>query len=213
MTRLRRLVFTAVPTVAALLAATPVGAATTTFVVRPFAEPSGTGLPDTGPLKGYVAGSRARVTVPTNWQNLKASEGSLRLRTTQNPSCHYSMTYRVKTLLGASGPAADRVAARLPAIASNYVLDSGTHGNRAFRVVRQRSVGGRIRIDALWAGLLTKRADLVPAGQTAWTEIRVTATSAVGDECHAGTYRSSLGPTLGDTLAVARTSLHFARVR
>jgi hypothetical protein len=214
MSRLRLLALLAVPAAAALVPAVPVGAATTTtFVVRPFADPDGVGLPVTAPLSQFVVGSRARVTVPTRWQRLSAPAGSLRLRTTQNPSCHFTMTYRVKTVLGATQEAAARVTAALPAPGAGYVLDAGTHGNRAFRVVRQRSVAGRIRIDALWAGVLTRRADIAPGGQTAWTEIRVSVSSAAGDECHAGTYRSSLGPTLGDTLAVARTSLHFTKVR
>jgi hypothetical protein len=77
--------------------------------------------------------------------------------------------------------------------------------------VRQPGIGGRVRLEALWAGVLTKRSDIAPAGQAAWTEIRVIAMSGAGDECHSGTWRQALGPTIGDSLAVARTSLHFTK--
>ena len=70
-----------------------------------------------------------------------------------------------------------------------------------------------MRLDALWAGVLTERTDIAPAGQVAWTEIRVTAVSRAGDECHSGTWRQALGPTIGDSLAVARTSLRFTKSR
>jgi hypothetical protein len=85
------------------------------------------------------------------------------------------------------------------------------HGSRAFRVVRQPGIGGRVRLDALWAAVLTRRADIAPAGQAAWTEIRVSAVSRAGDECHSGTWRQALGPAIGDSLAVARTGLRFTK--
>jgi hypothetical protein len=77
--------------------------------------------------------------------------------------------------------------------------------------VRRPGIGGRVRLDALWSGVLTRRADIAPAGQAAWTEIRVTALSRAGDECHAGTWRQALGPAIGDSLATARASLRFGK--
>lgn len=189
------------------------GAATSHYVSRSFTEPARAGLAVTGPLSAYKATSSARVVVPTTWRSLAAPAGSLRLRTTQNPSCHYDMTFTVTSVLGDPGTAADRVAAELPSPGRNRILDSGTHGGRAFRVVRPASSGGRIRISALWAGVLTKRSDIAPAGKVAWSEIRVSAISGKGDECHAGTYRESLGPAIGDALAVARARLHFAKAK
>ena len=116
-------------------------------------------------------------------------------------------------MLAPAADAADRVAARLPAAGPRYVLDGGERGNRAFRVIRRKSSGGQVRVDALWTGVLTRRADVAPAGQAAWTEIRVRAASRSGDECHAGTWREALGPAIGDSLAVARTALHFTKKR
>jgi len=99
-------------------------------------------------------------------------------------------------------------AAGLPAPGPRYLLDSGVRGGRAFRVVRARTSGG-VRVDAVSTGILTRRADIAPSGQVAWGEIRVTATSSPGDECHSGTYREALGPQIGDALATAKARLKF----
>jgi hypothetical protein len=170
------------------------------FETRTFAEPARPGLAVTGALSGYRATSAGRVVVPTSWRSLAAPAGRLRFLTVQNGSCRYTVTYTVKY-----------VTTGLPSPSARHLLDSGVHGSRAFRVVRQAGTGGRVHLDALWAGLLTKRTDIAPAGQVAWTEIRVTAVSRAGDECHSGTWRQALGPSIGDSLAVARTSLHFTK--
>lgn len=198
---------------AATPAATAAAARTATFATRTLTEPAATSLAVSGPLKAYVAGSKARVVVPTAWATGRASAGTLRYTATQNTACHYAISYTVRTVVGDPGDAGARVAAELPAASSRYLLDEGARGTRrAFRVIRERVTGdGRIRLHALWAGVLTKRADIVPAGKAAWTEIRVTATSGAADECHSGTYRDALGPNLGDSLAVARTALHFTQ--
>ncbi len=71
--------------------------------------------------------------------------------------------------------------------------------------------GSGVRVDGLWASILTRRDDIAPSGQIVWSEIRATASSRAGDECHSGTYRKALGPQMGDALAVARTTLRFVR--
>ena len=187
------------------------GAQRGVFETRTFAEPARPGLAVTGPLSGYRVTSVGRVVVPTGWRSLAAPAGTLRFLTVGNPSCRYTVTYTVKSVLAPTQDASSYVTAGLPAPSARRLLDSGVHGNRAFRVVRQPGIGGRVRLDALWAGVLTKRTDIAPAGKVAWTEIRVTAVSRVGDECHSGTWRQALGPTIGDSLAVARTSLRFTR--
>jgi hypothetical protein len=164
-----------------------------------------------GSLSDYVVTSRARVMTPGQWRRRAARAGRLRFATTQNPGCHYDLTYSVTSVLAPAGEARDFVAARLVPAGPRYVLDSGERGSAAFRVVRRKSVGGRVRVDALWAGVLTRRADIAPAGQVAWSEIRVTARSRSGDECHSGTWRQALGPAIGDSLAVASTALRFSR--
>jgi hypothetical protein len=116
----------------------------------------------------------------------------------------------VRTVVGEPADPSERAAAGLPARSEAYVLDSGSRKGSAFRVVR-RPTGDRVRVDGLWNAVLTRRSDIVPAGQAAWSEIRVTAASRAGDECHSGTYRDRLGPQIGDALATARSRLQFVR--
>jgi hypothetical protein len=213
MSLLHRQLFVVAPLVGALAlaSAAPATARSGTYATRTITEPAASGLAVTGPLSEFVATSRARVLVPTAWQRRSAPAGQLRFQTTQNPSCHYTITYTAKSVLAPNQDAAAYVAARLVPPTSRHLLDEGARGSGAFRVVRQAGIGGQVRLDALWAGVLTRRPDIAPAGQTAWTEVRVRAVSRSGDECHSGTWREALGPTIGDSLAVARTGLHFAR--
>jgi hypothetical protein len=194
-----------------MVLAAPADADGTTFATRTFTEPASPGLAVTGALSGYRVTSTGRVIVPTTWRSVRAPAGQLRYVSVNNPNCRYNVTYTVKSVLAPSQDPSAYIAARLPSPGAPYVADSGVHGTRAFQVVRQKGTGGRVRLDALWAAVLTRRTDIAPPGQVAWTEIRVTALSLVGDECHAGTWRDALGPTIGDSLAVARTSLHFAK--
>lgn len=202
--------------VAATLAGTtaialPAGAQTSgKFTIRAVSERADPGLTVTGPLSEMVATSRARVLVPDKWQRISSPAGTLRFRNTQNRSCRFVVTYRVASRLAPEQDAAEYVAATLPAETPRHLLDSGRRGGAAWRVVRQQTTG-RLRVDALWSAVLTRRSDVAPAGQVAWTDIRVTATSTPGSECHSGTYRQALGPTLGDSLAVARNTLRFTR--
>jgi hypothetical protein len=187
------------------------GAQRGVFQPRTLTEPAKPGLAVTGALSGYRVTSAARVAVPSSWRSLAASAGTLRFQTRSNPSCRYTVTYTVTSVLAPGQDASSYVTAGLPSPSSRHLIDSGVRGNRAFRVVRQPGIGGRVRLDALWAGVLTKRSDIAPAGQVAWTAIRVTAISRAGDECHSGTWRQALGPAIGDSLAVARTSLRFTK--
>src|SRR5262245_202829 len=158
---------------AVLAAAAPAAAAQGTGVLRThtLAEPANPGLAVSGALQGYRLTSKVRVMVPGSWSTRSALAGRLRFTTRQNPSCRYDVTYSVTSVLAAAQDPAAYVAQRLPGAGARYVLDSGTRPNRAFRVVRQPGIGGRVRLDALWAGVLTKRSDVAPAGQAAWTEI------------------------------------------
>jgi hypothetical protein len=202
------------PLVAALglaLLAVPATAASPRLDARTLTEPARPGLAISGALSDYAATAKARVVVPATWRRLRAGVGALRFGVTQNPGCHYAVGYRVVSALGPSGSAVDRVAAELPAAGPRYLLDSGERGSAAFRVVRLKSAGDQVRVNALWSGVLTRRADIAPSGQVAWTEIHVSAHSRPGDECHSGTWRQALGPAIGDSLAVARAKLHFTR--
>jgi hypothetical protein len=203
-----------IATAVAILALTGTAAAAATRLSS-FAlnDPASRGLAVTGPLSDFVATSSARVMAPTTWHRLTAPQGHLRFDVRQNGSCSFTVSYAVTSVLAPSGNAADAVASQLPAATPKHLIDAGVRGDRAFRVIRRPGVGGRVRVDALWIGVLTKRADIAPAGQSAWTRISVSAISTAGSECHSGTWRDSLGPTIGDSLAVARTRLHFTMRR
>jgi hypothetical protein len=186
-------------------------AAAKTYVVSSFVEPARPGLAVTGPLgKTFVAVEGARVVVPGNWQKLSAPAGKVRFLGPRSTSCRYRIAFTAKSRLAAPADPVAYVTAALPAASAPYLLDSGVHGTRAFRVVRRRTAG-QVRVDALFATVLTRRADIAPAGQVAWGEIHVVATSRPGDECHSGTYRQTLGPQIGDALATARVRLRFVR--
>ncbi len=206
-----RILTAAACSVAVLVSGAPAGAAPSAYSVKALTEPARSGLAVTGALSDLVATSKARVLVPARWRQRRASAGRLRFTTTQNPSCHFALTYTVRSAITPVQSATDHVTAALPATSARHLLDSGERGSSAFRVVRRPGIGGRVRVDALWARVLTRRSDIVSDGRVAWTEIRVSAQSRKGDECHAGTWRESLGPDIGDSLAVARTRLHFTK--
>jgi hypothetical protein len=155
--------------------------------------------------------TRVRVIVPTRWSVQRAPAGQLRLLT-PGSGCRYRVTFRAATAIAPPGDATARVDAGLPSPGRNRVLEEGTRGRSAFRVTRPQAADpSRVQLRALRTAVLTQRSDIVPAGQVAWSDIRVSAISRAGDECHSGTYRQALGPQLGDTLASARTTLSFAR--
>jgi hypothetical protein len=178
------------------------------YVARSFTEPANPGLAVNPPLERFRAVSRGRVVVPAEWRRQKANPGQLRFLT-PGGHCRYNLTFTIRTQLSPPRDAADYVADALPSPGQGRLLDQGQRGSKAFRVIHAVGTASTVRLDALWAGVLTKRADIAPTGQVAWSEIRVTAASRRGDECHSGTWRDRLGPQLGDALATARTRLRF----
>jgi hypothetical protein len=184
--------------------------ATTTFVGRSYTQPAESGLPVTGSLSEFRAVARVRVVVPSDWRRESASAGTLRFLT-PGAGCRYRVTFSVRTELAAPGDAAARVDASLPSPSAARLLDGGLRGATAFRVVRPVRQDGRVQLRGLRTAVLTRRTDIVPAGQVAWSDVLVSAISRPGDECHSGTYRERMGPQLGDALATARTRLEFDR--
>jgi hypothetical protein len=196
------------------LALTSIGvaqAATGRYLVHSFSEPASAGGAVTGPLgDDFVVVARARVVVSTGWQRLSAKPGRLRFLARRTASCGYTATFSVAKRLAAPADPAQVAAAALPAASSAYLLDSGVHGSRAFRVVRQRTTAG-VRVDGLSTGIISRRSDLTSDGRVLWGDIHVVATSRPGDECHSGTYRQALGPQIGDVLATAKATFGFVR--
>ena len=209
-----RTLVTASAVVATLVAPASAGAATGTFTTQTLTERALSGsLPVTGVLSDLVATSSARVLIPSSWRRLRAPAGRRSYRNTQNRSCTYTIGYRTSSVLGPRDGAPAYVAQRLLSTSLDTSWTAAGAAAVPSGVVRRPVIGRRIRVDALWAGVLTRRADIVPAGQAAWAEIRVSAIAGVGDECHAGTWREALGPTIGDSLATARAKLRFVRGR
>jgi len=187
-------------------------AARTDYVTRSFTQPASSGLEVKPPLEDLNAVAGARIIVRANWQSLKAKPGQLSFLTT-GTACRYRVTFSVRDLLAAPGNPVDRVENRLPSPGRGRLLDSGQRGGTAWRVTRPSSLGQRVNMKALQVRVLTRRTDIVPSGQVAWSELSVNALSRPGDECHAGTWREALGPQLGDVLATAKVSLRFAKKR
>jgi hypothetical protein len=180
------------------------------YVVRSFSEPANPGLAVTGPLEEFSAVTRARVVVPAEWQRLNAKAGQVRFITPRQ-RCRYRVTFAARSRLDVPRDPAEYVAGALRPAGPGYLLESGQRLGSAFVVIRERSTDSVVRLRAVRAAVLTRRPDIAPTGQVAWSEVIVTAASRRGDECHAGTYRDRLGPQLGDALATARTRLHFVR--
>jgi len=184
-------------------------AAAKRYEAHSYTQTKGQGLAVSGPLADLVAVARGRVVVPAEWTVLKERPGQLRFKSGHG-ACHYTTTFSIATrTASATDDPTAYVTAELPAKSSRYVLDSGVRGGRAFRVVR---AGGLPQtLDGLWTGTLTRRTDIAPAGQAIWTTIKAHSVAGARDECHAGTWRDTLGPQLGDALATARTSLQFVK--
>jgi hypothetical protein len=181
-----------------------------TYVARSFKQPGESGLAVTGPLSEFRAVSRVRVTVPAEWRRESAPAGTLRFLT-PGTGCRYRVTFSVNTTLAAPGDAAARVDTLLPSPSAARLLDGGVRGATAFRVIRPQRSDQRVQLRGLRSGVLTRRTDIAPTGQVAWSDVIASAISRPGDECHAGTYRNRMGPQLGDALVTARTTLSFVR--
>jgi hypothetical protein len=207
---------TATATVTGLLAAAALAAGAHaagwghhSYVVKTLTDPIAHSLPVTGPLSDFRVGSEARVVVPTSWRALKAPAGTLRFAVRSNGSCGYTVTLSVDTRLAPRQAATDYLDGVLPIPTPLRLIDSGTRGSSAFRLVRPTGLNERIRLTGLWATILTRRDDIAPQGTVAWTELHATAISGPHDECHLGTWKAALGPQIGDVLATARTDLNF----
>jgi hypothetical protein len=188
----------------------PVAATGSTYTVDSLTEPANPGLAVGAPLSEFHVVSKARIVVPVTWKRLPSPAGSLDFRSSDSPGCTYSISFSVRSQLVATQSTAAFVAGALPSADPRRLLDSGERGSSAFRVVRPvGTAGGIVHLNGLWASVLSRRTDIAPKGQVAWTELSVSATSLPNQDCGSGTYRDVLGPALGDVLATARTTLHF----
>ena len=137
---------------------------------------------------------------PRDWRLTKRTPASFTLREGAR-NCQYTIRATVRVATGDEADAVAHAAAALPAT-GRFVIESGTRGAKAWRVIRvpeRRSVHLEgIAVDPL-GSFVTQR-----AGRKLWMETRVSARSDTGDECHAGTWRDTAGPRIGDALATER---------
>jgi hypothetical protein len=147
----------------------------------------------------------ASVRVPTNWKT--SSGGSTSLKFSEGaPKCRYSGSISAHVEQGAKGNANAFVAADLPESNARLILDQGLRGTGAWRVVRVQRSDNRTQVKGEFARPLTVTKSAIPSTQTAWLVLKASATSQRGSECHSGTYREALGPSLGDAFATQRST-------
>jgi len=168
------------------------------------------------PIAGYdgprTATASARLTFPASWKVKKQSKSQLVLREGFG-SCLYTVTASTATLVADTKDA--RVAAVTLAPATGpYVLESGTRGAAAWRVTRIMDTL-RTRLHAVRvvpSGGLDSQLKL-PDGKHGFQTVTIDAIDDPGSECHSGTYRDVLGPSIGDALATTRTRAYVDFVR
>jgi hypothetical protein len=152
------------------------------------------------PIAGTQTKYRTRVTyvVPQKWRRT-GRPNALSRTFGHIGSCNFTVRVTARVVTGAVEPAAAR-AARLVPQTGRLLLDSGTRGDRAWRVAR---TSGSDTV----TGLLERPAPSVktqPAGGRAWLELRFRATADPRRECHMGGPRT-VGAQTGDALATAST--------
>lgn len=146
--------------------------------------------------------------VPTSWKRQKSKGTPVWLA--GHGTCVYRVTTKATLTLAPSSSAFDRVVAEAPAVGPR-VLENGTRNTAAWRVTRPLASNGvylrsvRAVATAATSGLT------VPPGQSLWLEVWLEGLSRPGSECHAGTYRNTLGPQFGDALATLRTRSYIQR--
>jgi hypothetical protein len=193
----------------ALIAVPVASAAAADYSTLSFREPASAGLPVRPPLDELRAVSGARVLIPAAWTRRPAtSSGRPRYLITRNRECRFRVTWSVRTVVADPGSAESQLDAAIAAGARARVYEQGVRNGRPWRVVRL-SGAARTSVRGAWVGVLTRRADIVPAGKTVWTQIIADARAGAADECHAGMVRNA-ARDIADGLALARNRLRFA---
>jgi hypothetical protein len=189
------------------VAAGSVNARPTKYVRYTILQKTSAGFPVNGSAS-LRANYSASLILPAEWRRLGAPAGRLRFVAGATGDCHYRIAFSTRVALGARGDPTSHVEASLSAPDARYRLDQGVRGSAAWRVVRTAGRLASVQLRAQRAQAASGGSGL-PAGQTAWFEIDVTATSTQNSDCHEGTWRDVLGPALGDGLAAARTRVRL----
>ncbi|MTD46607.1 hypothetical protein GKE82_20510 [Conexibacter sp. W3-3-2] len=170
---------------------------------------SSTQSPRSAPISATVDGFAAvkgqgsvRLIFPTRW-TAKASKTALTV-TKASDTCTYTVTAKADFVLVDRGADAQALVQAATPGTGPYVLDAGTRGTSAWRVVRRPRTDGRTELQAMRitpTGVTAGRQTPTPAGKQVYLRTTVRALDRPSDECHTGTYRESLGPAIGDALA------------
>ena len=174
----------------ALLAAVPAQTAPVRY--QRFSGFQDVAIPDTGGTYRL----RLSYLVPGSWHQLGRAHG---LSRTFGPvgSCRFTIRLTGRAATGSDADATTRVARLLPG-RGRLVLDAGTRGNAAWRVVR---TSGKAEVTAL----LVRPAPSVrtqPSSGRVWLQTRIVSRADPRTECHAGGPRT-VGRQSGDALATA----------
>jgi hypothetical protein len=153
--------------------------------------------------KTYAVGGF--VAVPASW-SARRSGSTLRLRDRDFARCVFDITITAQAVQSSAGTPADQIAAQQD-VDPRYIIDSGTRGRGAWRVVRQPGGGSK--------GITVIGDLLVPfaVGQGSadaprtWVGLHAVASATAGSECHSGMYRQAVGPQIGDALASYRGTI------
>lgn len=164
-------------------------------------------VPVTASVDGYegvLAKGNVRLLFPSAW-TAKSARTSLKLRRA-GAICSYSITVRFDYVLQDTGAQSAQLVKQMAPASGPYLLDDGTRGRMSWRVTRikdtsrTRILAVRMAPTAITAG----RKHPLPAGKRLFERTTITAVDGADDECHTGTYRQSLGPSLGDALVLQK---------
>ncbi len=150
--------------------------------------------------------AKMRLSFPASWKRVTSPASRLSLRT-GTPTCLYSVVARTAVAVGsATDTTATAYARTLAPATGRLTLEEGTRGSSAWRVTRIRRDAGVIELHAVGVSPLNSMSKQLglTGGRRAFQVTTVDARSRKTDECHSGTYRQVVGPSIGDALATSR---------
>jgi hypothetical protein len=157
----------------------------------------------------------ARLSFPTSWKRADSPATRVSLRTGSR-GCRYSIVARTGVFVGSlADTSAATYALSLTPATGRLVLDEGIRGSSAWRVTRIGQASNRVILRAVGVSPLNSMSKQLglTGGRRAFQVTTVDAKSGAGDECHTGTYRNGVGPSIGDALATARGRAYVDFVR
>jgi hypothetical protein len=151
---------------------------------------------------GLTVNMEQSLLVPGAWQARKAPAGHRRFLS-PDARCPYLIDVWTTARLAPRTTASAQLDVILPEASARRVIDHGTRGIAAWRVTHPAA--SHVTLRAVRTRTLTLGTGVtVPAGQAVWLDLWATATPSGATECHSGSYRSRIGPQLGDMDAMVR---------